>query len=119
MAKELTIQEALERGIQYAAIESVFETGGAVTIFNIATDAEEMREYTDLVYCKKVSGGYDADFLYNLIHQALEEDDEIYIEDASVITADTEELIEALAAKMNENFNKRNFVESLKIKVKM
>ena len=41
MAKELTIQEALERGIQYAAIESVFETGGAVTIFNIATDARK------------------------------------------------------------------------------
>lgn len=115
--EKLTIQQALERGIKYAALASAFETGGNVHILNIEEDIEEMKEYTDLVFCEKLSGGYDVDFIYDLIHRAIEEDDEVYTEDASVITDGTDEIVEALAAKMTANFNKRRYFMSLGIQV--
>ena len=115
--EKLTVKQALERGIKYAASAYVFETLDNGHIFNIEEDIEEMKECTDLVFCEKLSGGYDVDFIYDLIHRTIEEDDELYIEDASVITDGTDEIVKALAAKMTDNFNKRRYFRTLGIKV--
>ena len=54
--EKLTVNQAIERGIKYAAPAYVFETDGKGHVFNIEEDIEEMKGCTDLVFCEKLSG---------------------------------------------------------------